>query len=157
MSDGEEGRREVWVVEDDRALLQGLLTLIRDRGHRARGFSDPRRALKEALARPPKVLITDYQMPGLDGVELAKTLREKLGPKVPRIFLVSGSRMRRVELTQFDQVLRKPFRFVDLLAMVERALEGPRRRRSGQRLRAVDRADREAFESRSKRRAASEE
>ena len=138
MSDADEERREVWVVEDDRTLLQGLLTLFRDRDFRARGFGDPRRALKEALERPPRVLITDYRMPGLDGVELAKTLREQLGPRCPRIYLVSGSRMRRVELTHFDQVLRKPFRFVDLLALVERSVAGPRRRRSGQRLRRVD-------------------
>lgn len=133
----ERARADVWVVEDDRALLDGLITLMSDRGLRTRGFTDPRRALRAAREAPPRVMVTDYKMPGLDGVELAKTLREELGASAPRMFLVSGERLRRVELTHFDQVLRKPFRFFDLLAMIERAIEGPRRKRSHQRIRRI--------------------
>lgn len=133
----ERSRADVWVVEDDRALLDGLITLMSDRGLRTRGFTDPERALRAARESPPRVMVTDYRMPGLDGVELAKSLREQLGPSAPRMFLVSGERLRRVELTHFDQVLRKPFRFFDLLALIERALEGPRRRRSEQRMKRI--------------------
>jgi DNA-binding response OmpR family regulator len=134
-------RNEVWVVEDDRSLLEGLLTLLSDNGYRTRGFTDPRRALRAARRAPPRVVVTDYRMPGLDGVELAKTLRDELGPSAPRLFLVSGERLRRVELTHFDQVLRKPFRFFDLLAMIERVLSGPRRTGSHRRLRRVTPVD----------------
>lgn len=133
----ERARADVWVIEDDRTLLDGLVTLMSDRGLRTRGFTDPQRALRAARVAPPRVMVTDYKMPGLDGVELAKSLREQLGASAPRMFLVSGERMRRVELTHFDQVLRKPFRFFDLLAMIERALEGPRRRRSHQRMKRI--------------------
>ena len=132
---GGASRGEVWVVEDDRALLTGMLTLLEERGHRVRGFADPIRALRDALESPPRVLVTDYQMPGLDGVELARALRDKLGPNAPRIFLVTGTRVRRVDQTQFDQVLHKPFRFADLLATIERGLATPRRRESHQRIR----------------------
>ncbi|HJL15858.1 MAG TPA: response regulator [Sandaracinaceae bacterium LLY-WYZ-13_1] len=130
-------RHDVWVVEDDRALMQGLLTLMGEHGFRTRGFTDPSRALREALRRPPRVLVTDYKMPGLDGVELARRLREELGPEVPRLYLVSGERLRRVELTHFDQVMRKPFRFHDLLAIIDRNLAGPRRPASHRRMRRV--------------------
>jgi DNA-binding response OmpR family regulator len=130
-------RRDVWVVEDDRSLLEGLLTLLAEHGYRTRGFTDPRQAMRAARRAPPRVLVTDYRMPGLDGVELAKALREELGPSAPRLFLVSGERLRRVDLTHFDQVMRKPFRFFDLLAAIERVLTGPRRAGSHQRLRQV--------------------
>lgn len=132
---GQRGRGEVWVVEDDRSLLTGIITLLEEGGHRVRGFADSGRALREALESPPQVLVTDYAMPGLDGVELARTLRDRLGPAAPRIFLVTGTRMKRVDLTQFDQVLHKPFRFADLLATIERGLAVPRRRESHQRIR----------------------
>lgn len=120
-------RKDVWVVEDDRSLLEGLVTLLSNHGYRPRGFTDPRQALRAARRTPPRVLVTDYRMPGLDGVELAKSLRGELGPSAPRLFLVCGERLRRVELTHFDQVLQKPFRFSDLLTAIERVVTGPRR------------------------------
>lgn len=111
--------REVWVVEDDRSLLQGIVTLLRGHDIEARGFSDPRRARDDALKDPPRVIITDFAMPELTGVELARELRTRLGARCPRLVLVTGSELRRVELTLFDQFVRKPFRFAMLLPMIE--------------------------------------
>lgn len=110
---------EVWVVEDDRSLLQGIVTLLKTHGVDARGFSDPGSALAAALSTPPRVLITDFAMPALSGVELARELRTRLGASCPRLVLVTGSELRRVELTLFDQLVRKPFRFAELLPLVE--------------------------------------
>lgn len=124
------------MVENDRALLRGLVLLLSAEGYRTRGFSAPERALEEGLTNPPRVIITDYAMPRVDGVELAKTLRSHLGPSTPRLFLVTGSRLRRVELTHFDHVLQKPFAFADMVKLVERALARPRHE-SHQRLRRV--------------------
>lgn len=109
---------EVWVVEDDRTLLDGIVTLLRSHGITARGFSDPRRALNEALRDPPRIVVTDLIMPELSGVELARELRTQLGARCPRLVLVTGSELRRVELTLFDQLVRKPFRFASLLPIL---------------------------------------
>jgi len=131
--------RAVWVVEDDRSLLQGIVTLLRSHGIDAQGFSDPRRALEDATREPPRVVITDFAMPGLNGVELARELRARLGARCPRLVLVTGSELRRVELTLFDQLVRKPFRFASLLPMIEGYLSvRPVRRASSEvRLRQV--------------------
>ena len=129
---------EVWVVEDDRSLLQGIVTLLKANGVDARGFSDPGSALEAALSTPPRVLITDFAMPALSGVELARELRTRLGASCPRLVLVTGSELRRVELTLFDQLVRKPFRFAELLPLVEGYLAprpGARRPSSEVRLR----------------------
>lgn len=131
---------EAWVVEDDRSLLQGIVTLLRSHGIEARGFSDPRAALEEALASPPRVVITDFAMPALSGVELARELRTRLGASCPRLVLVTGSELRRVELTLFDQLVRKPFRFAALLPLIEGYLAprpGARRVSSQVRLRRI--------------------
>lgn len=109
----------VWVVEDDRSHSQGIETLLRSHGVDAHGFSDPRRALEEALKEPPRVVITELVMPGLSGVELARELRVRLTSDCPRLILVTGSPVRRADLTLFDQFVRKPFRFAMLLPMVE--------------------------------------
>jgi two-component system response regulator ChvI len=131
---------EVWVVEDDRSLLQGIVTLLRSHGVEARGFSDPRSALDAALQSPPRVMITDFAMPALTGVELARELRTRLGASCPRLVLVTGSELRRVELTLFDQLVRKPFRFAALLPLIEGYLAprpGARRASPETRLRRV--------------------
>lgn len=109
----------VWVVEDDGSLLQGIVTLLESHGIEARGFSDPRSALEEGLREPPAVVITDFAMPALSGVDLARALRTRLGARCPRLVLVTGSELRRADLTLFDQLVRKPFRFASLLTMIE--------------------------------------
>ncbi len=106
---------EVWVVEDERVMLSGLCALMRAHGIEAYGFGDPRDALQRALQKPPRILVTDLLMPEMSGVELARALRDRLGGECPRLFLVTGAEPRRVELTLFDHVVRKPFRFAALL------------------------------------------
>ncbi len=125
----------VWVVEDDRALLDGLVRLLREHGLSARGFTDPERALSAALESPPHVLVTDLAMPHLTGVELAQSLRERLAGACPRIVLITGSELRRVELTLFDHVARKPFRFEAVLEKVKSFLRPRRARRVASHLR----------------------
>jgi DNA-binding response OmpR family regulator len=111
---------DVWVVEDDLALLSGLVTLFTNHGLRVRGFSDPKRAHADANAHgPPRVLITDFAMPELNGVELARVLRDGLKAACPRLVLITGAELRRVELTLFDHVVRKPFRFDELVQKVQ--------------------------------------
>jgi len=128
----------VWVLESEGSLLFGVVSLLRGHCPTVRGFSDPRGVLSAASTDPPAVLVTDLRMAGMSGVELSRRLRQRLGASCPRILLVTGSRPRRAELTLFDQVFRKPFRFDDLLAEVlrhtrpvaRRSLSGTRPRRA---------------------------
>lgn len=128
---------EVWVVDDERSILDALLAVLRDRGLAVRGFSDPRAALEQALRAPPRVLMTDHAMPHMTGVELARALREQLASACPRILLVTATDLRRVELTLFDHVVHKPFRLADLVPKVQSYLapRAARRTSSHQRLR----------------------
>jgi DNA-binding response OmpR family regulator len=130
---------EIWIVDDERSILEALVTVLREHGLTVRGFCDPRRALEQALRDPPPVLLTDYAMPHLNGVDLARTLRERLASACPRILLVTARDLRRVELTLFDHVVRKPFRLADLVPKVQSYLTSPRARRpaSHPRLRAT--------------------
>jgi CheY-like chemotaxis protein len=79
-------------------------------------------------------------MPKLTGVELARALRERLTADCPRIVLITGSELRRVELTLFDHVARKPFRFAAVLEKVQSFLapRKVRRPRSHTRLRQLN-------------------
>ncbi len=130
---------DVWVVDDERSILDAMVIVLREHGLGVRGFSDPTRAIDAALRDPPRVILTDYSMPQLDGVTLARTLRERLASECPRLVLVSAHDVRRVERTLFDAVVQKPFRLAELVVRVNAFLtpRAVRRASSHLRLRAT--------------------
>ena len=66
----------VLVVEDDDAISQVLQRSLRMEGYDVRIAADGVAALDEAHAFLPDLVILDLGLPKLDGIEVAKTLRE---------------------------------------------------------------------------------
>ena len=66
----------VLVVDDDPAILRLLMHLLEQGGHRVRTALDGNQALQMLLQDCPDVLITDWMMPGLDGLELCRRVRQ---------------------------------------------------------------------------------
>jgi two-component system response regulator RpfG len=67
----------VMIVDDRktaRSLLMGLARSI-EPGLHVESFADPRAALERALVESPDLIISDYRMPQMDGVELIRRLR----------------------------------------------------------------------------------
>lgn len=71
---------ELAIVEDDEELRAGLSDRIRgNAAFRLTGsFGDGESALKELPLRPPHVVLMDIHLPGMDGVECVRRLKEKL-------------------------------------------------------------------------------
>ncbi len=66
----------VLVADDDPAILRLLTHLLEQGGHRVRTVSDGNQCLQMILQDCPDILITDWKMPGLDGIELCRRLRQ---------------------------------------------------------------------------------
>jgi CheY-like chemotaxis protein len=67
----------VLIVDDDAALRESVLDIVVDAGYAARAAADGSQALAMlAEMEPPCLLITDVQMPVMDGIELAARVRE---------------------------------------------------------------------------------
>jgi CheY-like chemotaxis protein len=113
---------KVLVVEDDSALRRHLVQLLAA-DHRVVGVADGKEALKEALLLRPQVVITDIMMPGLDGVELCRRLRERTEMKNTAVIMLTAKGLLedRVEGRRAgaDSYLTKPFEPKELLATVE--------------------------------------
>jgi two-component system response regulator FixJ len=62
----------IFVVEDDAAVRDSLLVLLRAEGLRARGFASGTDFLENLPTDPVACLVTDLRMPGVDGVELVR-------------------------------------------------------------------------------------
>jgi DNA-binding NtrC family response regulator len=78
----------VFVVDDQPIIASTLADILRLSGFSATSFTDPHEALRAARADAPDLVISDIEMPGLSGIELAIQLKEmQLGCN---ILLVSG-------------------------------------------------------------------
>ncbi len=67
--------RTVFVVDDDEAALDSLLMLLRSERLNPRGFSSASEFLAALTPDARGCVISDVRMPGMDGVELLKTLK----------------------------------------------------------------------------------
>jgi two-component system chemotaxis response regulator CheY len=66
----------VLVADDDPAILRLLTHLLEQGGHRVRTAADGNQCLQMILQDCPDVLITDWVMPGLDGLEICRRVRQ---------------------------------------------------------------------------------
>ncbi|MBI4976316.1 MAG: sigma-54-dependent Fis family transcriptional regulator [Spirochaetes bacterium] len=67
----------VFVVDDEADCCDDLSSFVRAIGHTVTGFTDPRAALDAIIKEPPDVIITDVNMPYINGIELFSRIREK--------------------------------------------------------------------------------
>jgi CheY-like chemotaxis protein len=66
----------VLYIDDDEAIVFLMQRLLERQGYRASAFSDPREALDavRADARQFDLVVTDYNMPGMNGLDVARAL-----------------------------------------------------------------------------------
>jgi DNA-binding response OmpR family regulator len=114
----------VLVVEDDDDIAQVLQRSLRMEGYEVKLAEDGVRALEEAHAFLPDVVILDLGLPRLDGIDVAKRLRDD-GDDVPILILTARDALEnRVEGLDVgaDDYLVKPFERQELLARLRALL-----------------------------------
>lgn len=79
----------IFVVDDEPMLLELAEVILKPLGCTVRTFRDPEVALKEVALAPPEVIITDYAMGRMTGMDLIRECR-RLNPK-QKMILVSGT------------------------------------------------------------------
>src|SRR6201994_1972442 len=75
------------LVDDDRNILTSVSIALQAEGFAVRIYTDGESALKALIDNPADLAVLDIKMPGMDGMELLRRLREKSA--VPVIFLTS--------------------------------------------------------------------
>jgi DNA-binding response OmpR family regulator len=114
----------VLVVEDDEEIAQVLQRSLRMDGYDVKIAGDGVRALEEAHAYLPDVVVLDLGLPRLDGIDVAKRLRDD-GDDVPILILTARDALEsRVEGLDIgaDDYLVKPFERQELLARLRALL-----------------------------------
>jgi DNA-binding response OmpR family regulator len=111
----------ILVIEDDRRLADLIARRLRTAGHTAETCDDGSRGLARATAGDLDLAIVDVMLPGMDGVSLTRTLRDR-DVAIPILMLTARDRIDdRVDglRSGADDYLVKPFAFDELLARVD--------------------------------------
>ena len=119
---------EILVVDDDAMSRRVLAQLLSAAGYNCRVSNDGSEALETIHARPPSLLLLDFDMPGLNGAEVLRRLRSDEDPavaQIPAIMLTAhGSDQSEVSCLQAgaDDFVTKPVNASVLRARIETQL-----------------------------------
>ncbi|KQQ36184.1 motility regulator [Duganella sp. Leaf126] len=114
---------EVLIVEDTPASLKLLSDLLTEAGYAVRQAPNGELALWTAQSRPPELILLDVRMPGIDGFEVCRRLKESPQLRqVPVIFLSAqhdtDDKVRGFALGAVD-FIAKPFQAEEILARTD--------------------------------------
>jgi PAS domain S-box-containing protein len=105
-----EGRKRILIVDDNKDAAMSLLMLLEIEGHEVRTTHDASSTLKLLTETTMDVVFLDIGLPELDGYALAELIRDKYGPRAPRLVAVSGYAPEESSRpdSRFDAHLTKP-------------------------------------------------
>lgn len=114
---------KVWIVDDDKSIRWVLEKALQKANIQTQSFSSANELLKQLPNTLPQVLITDIRMPGMDGLELLKTIQADY-PDLPVIVMTAHSDLESA-VSAFHggafEYLPKPFDVNVVVETVQRA------------------------------------
>ncbi len=115
----------VLLIDDDAGLREVLTFALEEFGHEVESHENGERGLSALEAFRPEVVVTDLKMPGIDGVEVVRRVKET-DPGVPVIVLTAfGTIADAVEVMKLGayDYLTKPYNRDELKLTIDQALE----------------------------------
>ena len=116
----------IWCVEDDGSIRDIEVYALQSAGLAARGFADGSSFWEAVQRERPDLVVLDIMLPGVDGVELLRRIRER--PELSAIPVVmataKGAEYDKVQSLDLgaDYYLTKPFGVMEFLACVRSVL-----------------------------------
>ncbi|MFZ5466075.1 MAG: nitrogen regulation protein NR(I) [Pseudomonadota bacterium] len=117
--------KQIWIVDDDPSIRWVLERAMSKVGWQPRLFDSGEEVLASLRREQPGVLVSDIRMPGIDGLQLMREVRERY-PRLPVIIMTAhsdlDSAVNAFESGAFDY-LPKPFDIDEALTLVRRAID----------------------------------
>ena len=120
----------VLVADDDRDTVVTLTTLLAQEGHETRGVESGSDV--EALVRVfnPDAVLLDIGMPGKNGYEIARSLRQELGVAVPLLIAVTSygraADKLLAQIAGFHHHISKPYEMQEIVSILAALIVSPR-------------------------------
>ena len=119
----------VLLVEDDSTIALGVVRMLEMEGFRVDHFTTGEEGLAHIAANTPDLAVLDWMLPGMDGIEVLRTLKRE-HPAVPVIMLTARiseqDRVRGLDAGADDYVV-KPFSLRELAARIRARLRTKQR------------------------------
>jgi PAS domain S-box-containing protein len=119
-------RSTILVIDDDEVSREALSVLLEEEGYEVLTASGGEEGLKAVEEHRPNLLLLDMMLPGMDGVEVIRRIRQEPGLGPVRIIALTGDvtreRRQKVFESGADQFVAKPFRIPELLESVREIL-----------------------------------
>jgi DNA-binding NtrC family response regulator len=113
----------VCIIDDKDVMRDSLTDILTGLGHEVVTFADPRQALESLIPSELDVIISDLKMPGMDGIELLRSLRAR-SIETPFVLMTAyasiPNAVEAMKLGAFDYI-QKPFEANAIGLVVERA------------------------------------
>lgn len=109
--------RRILIVDDEEAILDGISELLSWEGLEVRVASSGQPAIDIAAEFVPELVVLDLCLPDMDGVEVARRLRQDR-PALPIVFATGHGDRGQIAIDERTFFLRKPFCFDALLEAI---------------------------------------
>jgi CheY-like chemotaxis protein len=113
--------QRIVVVDDEPELLDVVCELLDEEGYSTVCVDHPAKALELEPEPPADLFLVDLMLPGFNGIELAKRLRESGYADTPMIAMSASLTMLEEAAGShlFEEAMAKPFDLTELLECVE--------------------------------------
>src|SRR5580692_8138157 len=113
----------VFVVDDEPLLLELAALTLEPLGYEVRTFTDPESALREFTLARPDLVVTDYAMGRMSGMDLIRECRRIVPGQ--KMVLISGTVDEHVfsdAIVRPDRFLSKPYQFTEFSSCIRELL-----------------------------------
>ena len=122
---------KVLIVEDNPANMTLAIFLLESAGHVVINATDAEAGLMLARAEQPQLILMDIQLPGMDGLEATRLLKQDDATRSIPVIALTALAMKgdeeRIRAAGCDGYIAKPLAYKDFLAIVSARLLTPSR------------------------------
>jgi len=121
---GSEATGNIFVVDDDRFVLESVSALLGEYGFTVHAFTSGHEAVRQFVTRPVDLVLTDINMPHMDGIELLEKIRF-LDRETPVVLMTAyadlDTAVKAIQKGAFDFII-KPYSPPYLVHTVEKGV-----------------------------------
>ncbi len=112
------------IVEDEEELRENLQDLLEFKGYTVKAYTNAEDMLADFDSLDAKLVLMDFQLPGMTGIEALPLLKEKK-PQTPVALVTASSQQNtreEAEKSGIDRIVLKPYSPQDIFTAVEEML-----------------------------------